>query len=370
MFDKQHWKFPEFCIQKISKRIRNDLYIYIIIFTYCIVCIGIAWEYSAFALLSHSLYFEQWTKVFFFGMPALVISLQTLMVLRRFHRRRALALKRLFSADRMATLVSGLILLGALMLFQGSFTSIKNMLPLLRGGFGYDQFQAQTDAWLHLGVDPWLWIHSVLGFQWIRNLLEFNYNVLWFILCYGALFFVATSPRANAFRRQYIFLYIFVWVICGNLLAGLFLSAGPAFYGEIVGDHGRFAGLLAFLKDGATMHSATSFQAYLWGLHEAGRAGFGSGISAFPSVHVGLITLNALFLNRYSRRWGCLAFFYVAVVQLSSVYLGWHYAIDGYASIVVVTAAFMGVTTGSRFLTGRHFRQAGETPTVKAMPVA
>jgi membrane-associated phospholipid phosphatase len=33
---------------------------------------------------------------------------------------------------------------------------------------------------------------------------------------------------------------------------------------------------------------------------------------------------------------GSVAFVYVALIALSSVYLGWHYAIDGYISIVLV----------------------------------
>ena len=88
--------------------------------------------------------------------------------------------------------------------------------------------------------------------------------------------------------------------------------------------------------------SAALSQEYLWILHSLGQTGFGSGISAFPSVHVGLATFNALFAWEYSRRLGILAFVYPGLIQASSVYLGWHYAIDGYAAIIVTALIYAG----------------------------
>lgn len=88
------------------------------------------------------------------------------------------------------------------------------------------------------------------------------------------------------------------------------------------------------MPDGPT--AANLFQSYLWSLHAHSTSGFGSGISAFPSVHVGLIALNAFFAAEVSRKLGIIAFCYTAFVMASSVYLGWHYAVDGYASLLVV----------------------------------
>ncbi|MGE7368122.1 phosphatase PAP2 family protein [Neorhizobium sp. NPDC001467] len=283
-------------------------------------------------------------------------------LLHRFNRRRGLAFRRIFSAERMAALVSGILLMGALMFFQGSFTTIKNMLPLFKGGFTDDRFQAELDAWLHLGFDPWSWVH-MLGSGLVTRVLEFNYSVLWFALCFGILFFVATSPLADGVRRRYLAMFIFVWIICGNVLAGLFLSAGPLFYGEVVGDHERFAELIAWLGRGQDANIVMGYRDYLWELHDSGKAGFGSGISAFPSVHVALTMMNALFVNHYSRRLGLFAFAYVAVIQFSSVYLGWHYAIDGYVSIVAVTAAYLLIDMLSR-------RRPGGAPAGLPVPSA
>lgn len=357
-----YWRFALNFSQDIFQRIRSDFYLYVIIFLYSLIVVLVAWCWSDFSFLSHPLYFEQWTAAFLFMMPTLAIAFDLLRLVHRFKRRRALALKRTFSTRRMAALVGGVLMMGGLMFFQGSFTSIKNMLPALRGGFLNDHFQAEIDAWLHFGVDPWAWIHAVLGTDGVRAVLEFNYNVVWFILCFGALFFVATSPSMDGVRRRYLLLFAFVWIGCGNILAGMFLSAGPAFYGQVVGDHLRFGELVTFLGRSDTGSSAYAFQAYLWDLHEKGEAGFGSGISAFPSIHVGLIMLNALFVNLYSRALGLLAFLYVGLIQISSVYLGWHYAIDGYVSIIVVTTAFILSGRIERWTRARRSMPACDAP--------
>ncbi len=347
-------------------RMRSDCYFYMITFLYTLAAICLAWSDSSFPMLSHALYFDQWTKLFLFIMPLAAIIVDFTLVIHRFDRRRVLALRRVFSPKRIAGLVSGILLLGVLMFFQGSFTSIKNMLPVLRGGFLVDRAQADFDAWLHFGTDPWIWLHSFMARDWVRLVIDFNYGVVWFVLCFGALFFVATSPSADGIRKRYLLMFAFVWIGCGNILAGLFLSAGPVFYGEVVGDHERFADLIAFLNRSQGANSAAAYQAYLWDLHESGDTGFGSGISAFPSIHVGLITLNALFLNEYSRRLGALAFAYVACIQISSVYLGWHYAIDGYVSMAVVVAAFYGMAAVSRYWSQR----ARAEPITAAVPAS
>lgn len=60
----------------------------------------------------------------------------------------------------------------------------------------------------------------------------------------------------------------------------------------------------------------------------------GGGISAFPSLHVAIATLNAIYLWRFGGllRWAGAAF--LVVIQLGAVDLAWHYGIDGYASML------------------------------------
>ncbi|MBX9466781.1 MAG: phosphatase PAP2 family protein [Rhizobium sp.] len=318
--------------REVAGHLCADAIVYGCVGAYSLICLGVLhftghWEQS-----SHTLYFIQWPLLFLWFMPMMAVTFDLVHGIHRFRSRRVRAYRLLFGIKRLARLFSGMALLMALMIFQGSFTSLKNMLPIMAGGFPYDTLHADIDRIIHFGHDPWQLLYPFAAHPIVLSVVEWNYSVLWFVLCFAALFFVATSPWADAVRTRYMLMFMFVWVFCGNVLAGLFLSAGPAFYGQVTGDTSRFADQLVFLSGG----QAHSFQLYLWQIYESGVAGFGSGISAFPSVHVALITMNALFLSDRFPKLALPAAAYTMLIVASSVYLGWHYAIDGYVSIVVV----------------------------------
>lgn len=322
--------------------IRADVPIYLFIFVYTILGLAFIDWAGAADRTAYAIYVGTWLTLFGFMMPAIALLLDTGVMVHRFNRRRGLAARHVFSAQRLARLFSGMALLLCMILFQGTFTSVKNALPVWQGGFPHDRFQADLDKALHFGIDPWHWLYAIAEYDWVRIVVEWNYNMLWFVICFSALFYVATSPRAESIRTRYILSFMLVWIVVGNLLAAPFMSAGPAFYGFVTGDAARFGEQLSFLAHGAgSANSASNYQRYLWELYSAGQTGFGSGISAFPSVHVGLIALNALFLSEYSRRLGYAAFAYLAFIIASSVYLAWHYAIDGYAAVVTVLAIYL-----------------------------
>jgi hypothetical protein len=323
-------------------RIARDAPLYGFILAYTLAGLAFVHYVGAWDRAAYAIYVNRWAFMFGLFMPLVAILVDGGTVIHRFNHRRRLAFRRMFSARRLSCLFAGVALLMAMILFQGTFTSVKNALTVWQGGFPHDRIQADIDAWLHFGTDPWRWLFAVAQHERVLAVVEWNYNVLWFVLCFGMLFYVATSPRTEAIRTRYILCFMLAWIVCGNLFAGPFLSAGPAFYGLVTGDETRFAEQMAFLalSEGSN-HSAVSYQNYLWQLHEAGKTGFGSGISAFPSVHVALIALNVLFAFEYSRRLGVLASAYLVVIIASSVYLAWHYAIDGYASVAIVAVIYV-----------------------------
>ncbi|RWA72093.1 phosphatase PAP2 family protein [Mesorhizobium sp.] len=333
---------PGAIIAAAARLVRRDSGLYLIIAAYTLAGLGFLHAVGADDRSAYSIYFEDWIKLNCLIFPIFVVIFDAILILHRFNSRRLLVVKTTFSNGRLAYFLSGLCLLVALMIFQGTFTSVKNVMPVWQGGFRFDVVQANIDSVLHFGVDPWRWLYAVAKVDWVRVAAEWNYNVLWFLLNFSALFFVATSPKVASIRTRYLVCFMAVWIIVGNVLAALFLSAGPAFYGLVTGDTARFGQQLAFLAKGlGAPNSAASYQNYLWSLNEAGRTGFATGISAFPSVHVGLVTLNALFLREYNRYLGALAFLYAAFVAASSVYLAWHYAIDGYVAALVTLLIYV-----------------------------
>src|SRR5205823_1513133 len=104
-------------------------------------------------------------------------------------------------------------------------------------------------------------------------------------------------------------------------------AAGPIFFGDLTGD-ARFAGLMERLPP-FTREARDA----LWALYHTGQP---SSISAFPSLHVAMPWLATLAAWRVSRPVAGLLAAYTALVLLASVALGWHYAVDGEASLVLV----------------------------------
>ena len=62
---------------------------------------------------------------------------------------------------------------------------------------------------------------------------------------------------------------------------------------------------------------------------------FGSGITAMPSMHVSFVMLVFLSTRELNKKAGYLALIYLFFIQVGSVHLGWHYAVDGYISMIL-----------------------------------
>ena len=109
------------------------------------------------------------------------------------------------------------------------------------------------------------------------------------------------------------------------------MSGGPAFYGDFTDDAARFKPLLDYLAfDLDSGASAISLQRRLLMLHESGKAGLGTGISEFPSLHVSIAVLCALAGARINKALGWTLGVFAGVILIGSIHLGWHYAVGGY----------------------------------------
>jgi membrane-associated phospholipid phosphatase len=79
-----------------------------------------------------------------------------------------------------------------------------------------------------------------------------------------------------------------------------------------------------------------------------------NGISAMPSMHVAMAVLFALVGWKTNRGLGALLTIYAILIQIGSVHLGWHYAVDGYASAAAVSSLWLVV---GRLTDGRKARR-------------
>jgi membrane-associated phospholipid phosphatase len=77
-------------------------------------------------------------------------------------------------------------------------------------------------------------------------------------------------------------------------------------------------------------------QRYLLDQYKNSTDAIGEGISAFPSLHVAMAALVAIFFYDINRVIGAMAIIFCAIIFIGSIVLGWHYAIDGIASLFAV----------------------------------
>lgn len=293
-----------------------------------VVLVIVAWR-GDIAATAHQWYVEQFAPLYFLALPVAYAAARLVLAALRAPGMRLP--RRDLLPELLGRATGAAITFTALLLFLGSFTTFKTLMPSFWGGFPQDRFLADLDAALHGGTDPGPFLLGHLDNPLLIEALQWNYAAVWSALAFVPLFFVVL--QAPRLRLRYCLSFVLVWAILGNVLACAFLSAGPAFYGAVTGDAARFGPQMQALQ--GTLSSA--FQAYLWDIQRQNIVGFGTGISAFPSVHVGVAMMNALFLRDINRIAGFAGFVYVAIVALSSVLFGWHYAIDGYVSILVVT---------------------------------
>jgi hypothetical protein len=258
-------------------------------------------------------------------------------------------------------IVAGTVLFCAVAVLYGTYSSVKNTLPDIAPGFTWDVRLADVDRLLHGGYDPGTVLAQVTPL-WVTRSVDFVYLYIWGLLLLGVTSWAAVTKR-HRLRLQFFSTYVLCWALIGNVLAGLFLAGGPCYYAHMTGDGQRFAALMASV-DGTI---ATAIQDYLWKLFTGEAPGFGSGISAFPSMHLSVATFVSLYLGATNRWLGVFGALFTATILFGSVRLGWHYAIDGYASIVITVLIWIAMGRvwgryGAAAATRQHQRSLRRVP--------
>lgn len=241
-----------------------------------------------------------------------------------------------------APIVTAIPLVFAMALFNKGMLELKPMIPVLNP-FKHDAFFMQLDRTLHFGFDPWQLLQPILGHDIPSFIVCTAYN-FWFLALFGTFMWFGFSRQSTALRTQFFLAYMLTWWIGGGLIALAASSAGPVYYSNIGLSPDPYKPLFAFLNDVNTRIPLWSLdtQRMLWdGYIGKGQA---IGISAFPSMHNASAALYALAAWRQSRAAGICFTIYAGIILVGSVHLGWHYAVDGYAGILI--ALFMWWVSG------------------------
>ncbi|MER9623221.1 phosphatase PAP2 family protein [Mesorhizobium sp. M0222] len=227
------------------------------------------------------------------------------------------------------------IVLATSFLFS-TFTSMKasvgNLVP-----YYADPFLAGLDRAIH-GGDAWRLIHPLIGYPLVTYCLGLFYFA-WIPVVFMTLAAVAFMRGRRRLRNRYLLSVALCWILIGSLAAMAVASAGPCFYRIFYHDD-PFREMTAYFAYAGHFYPMTHLDLQALLIKEGAEPGIqiGNGISAFPSMHVALAFLNVLFARHIGRIWFGLSIAFFVVILVGSVHLGWHYAVDGEASMIGVAA--------------------------------
>ena len=238
-----------------------------------------------------------------------------------------------FTAQR---IISGLV--GTILyMLIGLIISVGKSLILYVNDYAADPVLSQADKIMHGGVYPHEIIVPIVDQLNLFGFVNFAY-LLWFPVMFLASAWVVFCEADNIRRMQFLWSSLILWVVVGVIGAMIFSSVGPIyfsyFYPYLNDPYAGFVDHLRKVND-VTELNVITMAGVLLGFAMDDRVIDLNGISAMPSMHVAIVTLIALYAFSYSRLAGCVAVFYVFMIMIGSVALGWHYAIDGYVSVIL-----------------------------------
>jgi hypothetical protein len=261
-------------------------------------------------------------------------------------------------------LVGGLPMLAAMVLYVPIFSAVKSAIPRVEG-YAWDATLIAADRMI-LGTDAWRVLQPLVGFLLLTSALSFAYHA-WVVLIYGGGAYFCFFVQDRELRAQYFIARFLSWIVMGMILATAFASVGPCFVGPILGNH-HFDAQAAYLKMANTHFPVlvlpVQHQLLMW--FEAGRQDLGAGISAMPSMHIGMTTLTLLAVRRVSRRAGHLMFGFLLVIIVGSVHLGYHYAMDGIVALVGTTLLWLAAGALAHRITMSDAALRGAAPVASA----
>jgi hypothetical protein len=227
-----------------------------------------------------------------------------------------------------------------LMLIFNAFK--QRILPA--AGFVHDATLAEMDR-LIFGTDPGIWLHQTIGSPAMTRFLDAIYHS-WFVPTTLGLCVVGLCASVRT-RAQYITAYVGIWILLGAVAAYLMPAAGPAFYEQLADPMGAgpFIAVqqqLTQAGDAGTFLTSLYNQDYLIRSLGEPELVVGGGISAIPSVHNAMAVLFALASFRAHYLLGLAMSGFALLIWVGSVYLNWHYAVDGMIGAAGAAALWYG----------------------------
>ncbi len=257
-----------------------------------------------------------------------------------------------------------LLLSGMMILMARAVTSYKSQIPDLVP-YWADPYFADMDYML-FGIDPWRITHAIFG-QTGTLVIDRVYG-LWFMVMMLTLGWFCFS-RNPKIQLRGLLTSLLCWTVMSNFFATIFASVGPCYYQHFFKSD-RFAPLMEKIRVINSEDALLSVRAMDYLLKSYGKDYFGTGISAMPSLHVAMAFVALFAICSYTKwRWlKVLAAIYATTIFVGSVHLGWHYAVDGIASIIAVSLFWWATGRFVDWLDAREQSQRAPAPALTPLP--
>ena len=231
----------------------------------------------------------------------------------------------------------------ACIVFTFTYFWMKVSVPLVNWA-AWDAELWNLDRALHLGLSPSVFLVTLVDGTILAPMLDAWYGEWILTMMFGLGFFCA-APEPLV-RRRFILSTVLMWTL-GAWLYTAVPAVGPVYTHPEIWQSAE-----------SPMESARRGQAALWENYTRVLEGRSEplrrfnptrGVAAFPSLHVAGHWLLMLWARRAYRPLFVPFAIAAGLTFLGSIVTGWHYAVDGYAGILLAQGVFwLGLQLDSR----------------------
>jgi hypothetical protein len=238
------------------------------------------------------------------------------------------------------------------------FLHLKHIILLVHKAT-YDPLFWSLDRIIHFGIQPNIWMMNKFGQNHNAAIfLDWLYIKYFTFMLLGSIpFYLEIGGRKLA--ERYVFSFCLLWAL-GGLSYFIMPADGPCYaallQSSVPAQSREHILQLPNIKDFppdyrqnyelSKIWIAKTFQQRLWmsrkaHLIDGGSPGMFYGIAAMPSMHVAAVVLMAMFLYLLNPVLGALGGIYALAMFAGSIFLQWHYAVDGYVGAIMAVLVFL-----------------------------
>lgn len=216
-----------------------------------------------------------------------------------------------------------------------SYFWVKVCVPLLRTTL-LDPVLWNLDRLVHFGISPSIFATALFEGSALAGGIDRWYSLFTSSVLMMIAYFTAGTD--DLLRRRFMLSCVFLWGL-GSWIYVTLPALGPVFYVPEL-----------WRELGARLPNASAMQAALWSNYQTILAGREGGIlrefkpiyaiAAMPSLHVAGHALFAFWAFRTARPIAWLFVAATALTFLGSLVTGWHYAVDGYAGLLLAWTSY------------------------------